>query len=347
MHPSVLLQQRYLPEYRIPLLHELSKQINLTVVHSSPKLHETDLPFKTIYRPIFSIGPFLHHCYLDLVSNYDVLITEANLRYLISNLRHSFLPRKYKWIPWGIGVSASYTRNFGEKRSFEFLRYSLFRNSDALLFYSHLPVNSYIKNKFRPETLFVANNTVCLVPSSSCPDKSHFLFLGTLHKCKRIVDVLKEYLNYADRVKNPIPFFVVGGGDDLQSAINFTAKYGLSKNIFFYGPIYDETKLASLISCSLCCVSPHQAGLSVLKSFGYGTAFVTRNNAITGGEISNIKHGFNGILMDDSSSLADIFLDAHKFPERYCQMGENARHTYMHHASPNQFVESFVNAINT
>ena len=346
MKPTVLIQQQQLPNYRIPLFNILSRRVNLTVLHSSdPPLETTE--FKQIIRPLHKFGPFLHQHYYDLLSNYDVLITEANLRFLLCNIFHAFFPRRYKWIPWGIGVSASYSRHFGQKRPFEFLRFFLYRQSDALIFYSNKVLPTYISHGFRGESLFVANNTVFVPTVDSFPlqNKNTFLFVGSLHPSKRILDLITSFFQYVKHVESPLKFHIVGTGPDYDKAVLHTQHLGIESLVVFHGSIYDEERLASLFRNALFCISPFQAGLSVLKSFGYGAPFIAHSNSITGGELYNIKNDYNGYLLNSLDIVYKYFLDADQNPSKYVQMGINARSTYLNDANPESFVATFVDAI--
>ena len=325
----------------------LSRRVNLTVLHSSDSPLETT-EFKQISRPLHKFGPFLHQHYYDLLSNYDVLITEANLRFLFCNFFHAFFPRHYKWVPWGIGVSASYSRHFGQKRPFEFLRFYQYRQADALIFYSNKVLLTYISHGFREESLFVANNTVFVPSVDSFPlqNKNSFLFVGSLHPSKRILDLITSFSQYVKCVESPLKFHIVGTGPDYDKAVLYTQQLGIESSVVFHGAIFDEERLASFFRNALFCISPFQAGLSVLKSFGYSTPFIAHSNSITGGELYNIKNGYNGYLLNSLDSVYKYFLDADQNPSKYLQLGINARSTYLNDASPDSFVKSFVDAIN-
>lgn len=112
------------------------------------------------------------------------------------------------------------------------------------------------------------------------------------------------------------------------------------------GAIYDAKELEPYFRQSFACISPGQAGLTVLTSMGYGTPFITKDGAITGGEIFNIKNDENGIIYDQEKDLTNIIIDIHKNCQKYITMGINARKFYMSNRRPDQMVEGLVAAIN-
>jgi len=84
-------------------------------------------------------------------------------------------------------------------------------------------------------------------------------------------------------------------------------------------------QISKLFTKSLLCISPNQAGLSVLKSMGYGVPFVARENAITGGERLNIINNSNGILYNSQAELVDIISNSFLNKQEYIEMGRNAK----------------------
>ena len=135
---------------------------------------------------------------------------------------------------------------------------------------------------------------------------------------------------------------VLGMKAGLESALQ---PGGFRLQVVFFHAVFDENVLSKLFQQSLLCISPHQAGLSVLKSFAYGTPFVTRQDAITGGELYNIRNGENGVLYRDDADLALILSDAASHPEKYLEMGRAAHRFYAEEASPEAMAGGILAAI--
>jgi hypothetical protein len=111
-----------LPHYRVPLMKILGNSWDLTYFHFGADINNIDLNFNLIKLEQVSIGPFLvskSFLYSKLI-HFDVVISEANLRYLDRLILMINPFRSFKWINWGIGVSASYDRKFG---AFSFSNY--------------------------------------------------------------------------------------------------------------------------------------------------------------------------------------------------------------------------------
>lgn len=120
---------------------------------------------------------------------------------------------------------------------------------------------------------------------------------------------------------------------------------GIQRKVHFLGSIYDEDRLSELFADAIVCISPNQAGLSVLKSMGYGVPFVTSVDSITGGERFNIRDKENGILFHTEEELKKTILDIHQNPVKYIEMGRKAKEFYDAHRKPEMMVNGFVNAI--
>jgi glycosyltransferase involved in cell wall biosynthesis len=342
---KVFIQQAKIPKYRIDIFNLLSKRYCLTVIHEGPIISKKIANFNQIIKKRYTLGPFFYQNFFNLVDRADILITEANLRYLFNNLILAFFPRKYKWISWGIGLSASYKNKFDSNNQFDFFRYLFFGRSDALLFYSSYPVKKYKSAGILQHKLFVAHNTI----SNKCEfskNRNYFVFIGSLHKGKGLLDLVKEY-NFALKSSgNKLPpLIIIGGGQMKNELKSLIKKEKIKTKVKLYGYIFDKNKLNKLISKALFSVSPKQAGLSVLHSMSCGVAFVTSKNAITGGEIFNISSK-NGILINDIKQLRDIFLDAYKNQKKYILIGKNAYNFYYKNRSLNIMANGFLDAIN-
>lgn len=288
--------------YRLKIFDILNQYYDLTVAYSDKTFVGKSFDFKTIYTPGKDIGPvFFHKPNLrKMADEYDVVIGISNVRWL--SLMFLLLgKRNFKFILWGIGVSASYENKLDSKTTWDRVRFFFSKRADAILFYSSYPVNKYIANGIEAEKLFVANNTVAIDDSFDLKSventKTDFLFIGTLYPQKGIDILVNVYIELNKNIDLPV-LNIIGAGpmqDVIKDLVNAN---GLQNKILLHGPIYDQKILINFFSRSLVCISPNQAGLSVLMSMGYGVPFLTSCDAITGGEIFNIIKNENGFIYD-------------------------------------------------
>lgn len=340
---KVLLLQGTIPEYRVPIFNELAKNVDLTVVYSYGQEPE-NAAFKYMYIPVRKMRYKIHtkNIYL-LARKFDAVICMNDSSYLYFRLLHR-LPRKYKIIFWGIGVSAGYNERYDENQTGVSRNCALIKKADAMLYYSSYPVEKYAKLGLPREKLFVANNTV-YVESVVPKDKDILLFVGSLYKQKKIEVLLDAYLQAYRSNQNIYDLVIVGDGSERESITNWIRQNGLQEKIHLTGAIFDEKILAGYFARAIACISPDQAGLSVLKSMGYGVPYITHKDAITGGEIFNISHGENGILLNDFEELPAIILETKENPSRYMQLGEKALIHYKNNRTVKQMAQGFLDAI--
>ncbi|MBK7134065.1 MAG: glycosyltransferase [Bacteroidales bacterium] len=247
---------------------------------------------------------------------------------------------------WGIGVSASYKNKIGEDKKWDFIRYYFMRGADALLFYSSFPIERYMQHGFSKDVLFIANNTVEVNQTliSNRP-KNSILFIGTLYREKGIYDLLNAYkLAYQKNTNLPV-LNIIGGGTEYENISNWAKINSLDHKIFLRGIIYDDYVLETYFQSAICTISPSQAGLSVLKSMGYGVPFITRFDSITGGERLNIINNENGVIYRKNSELIDILCNLEKEKDNYRRMGENAANFYQKFRLPEHMVQGFLDVI--
>lgn len=354
MKPKVLLIQEYIPHYRIPIFNCLAEEVDLTVVYSEGTL-PPGAKFTPLYIPkrVISINLFLKkisrtystQCYYMLAKKYDVVICIAYYSWIDMTMME-FLPRKFKYIYWGIGVAAAYDVPYDSSPSFARKTCRHARNVDAMLFYTDYPKKKYISMGIDEEKLFVANNTVEVadVPYIS-EGRDSILFIGTLYKDKK-VDLLIDSYKRAYLKNTELPrLIIIGDGDERSVLEKIVREYKLEERIEFTGKITDDEILKDYFAKALICISPNQAGLSVLKSMGYGVPYVTHKDAITGGEIFNIHHNIDGILLKDFSELDNILIKTVTNKEKFLEMGRAAYNFYHKERLPQNMVQGFVDAI--
>jgi len=346
---KVLLIQPKIPHYRIDFFLQLSELFKLTILHSGPYIKNYEDNFSQIIWPLRKVGPFtfflknLH----KLCINFDVVISDGNLRHIDRDFLILNIFRKYRWITWGPGVTSSYTKKYNEGKFLNIIRFFIYKFADANIFYSDYPISKYIKAGFKSERLFVAPNTTNVVFNETLIfRKSKLLFVGTLYKQKGLFELLEAYKEVYLKNNNIIkPLVIIGQGPEYEKVMCWIKDQNLEDLITLTGPIYDHSILEKHFREAYACISPGQAGLTVLTSMGYGTPFITRRNVFTGGEIFNIENGVNGILYDRSEELEELIIDILINSDKYIKMGENARQYYLQKRRVKNMVDAFISAI--
>jgi len=349
MRTKLLILTISIDEYRVDIFNLLTVRYDLTVAFTEEKYRTKTFLFNTVYTPGFKAGPvFLHKTNLHkLAMGYDVVIGEYNVR-MLSIMSLALRKRNYKLIFWGIGVSASYDKKFDKNKSWDNIRMFFGKKADALIFYSEYPIKKHICYGLKPEQLFVANNTMS-VSEINLKDqrlKTDFLFIGTLYRQKGL-DILINSYSELLRLRNNVPHLnIVGSGPMEQELRKIVDKRGLNENITLLGPVYDKGKLKEIFARSIACISPNQAGLSVLTSMGHGVPFVTNKEALTGGEIFNIQDKVNGILYEGGQEdLTKTLLWILDNRDMIFKMGLNAHEFYINKRRPEQMVGSISDAV--
>jgi glycosyltransferase involved in cell wall biosynthesis len=340
-----------LQSYRIPIFDIIgsSENIDLTIAHSSKKSDYQGNNFEELIIPFKKLGPLTYYGneFKDLVDRFDVVVCMFYL-FNLSFLKLAFFKRRPKLIFWGIGVRASYNAKFDSPTIMNQLRYLLARKSDAMLFYSEYAKQKYMKHGIAGKKLFVMPNTVEVLATDNQKGKrDKILFIGSLYKQKKIFELLESYKQAVLQFEGePKKLHIVGGGDEFENIKDWITENNLEESVVLHGAIFEEERLSELFSTSCACISPGQAGLSVLKSFGYGVPFITHKDAITGGERLNIVNKVNGVLFNDYSELGGIILDVFINPTLYIEMGAKAKQFYDTERTPVQMADGFLKAVN-
>lgn len=191
-----------------------------------------------------------------------------------------------------------------------------FNLSTSVLLYGNRAKNIMISEGIRENKLFVIYNSLDyekqlkvrakLKPSNIF--KNHFLndfptiiYVGRIQKNKKV----ELLINAADNlIQNGESCNLVIIGDEVESLNLYDKieKKGLIKNIWLFGPCYDEISLGELIYNSNICVVPGDVGLSIMHSFVYGIPVITHNNFPSHGpEFEAIDPGVTGDFFVENS----------------------------------------------
>ena len=349
--PKVLIIQEDLKNYRDPIYSLISEKVDLTVGYTVSS-EITKSSYSIIQLTYKKFGSIVWHIGIRrIINQYDVVVFVPHFR-MIRVATLPFFPRKPKLVTWSLGVHASYKRLYDlsqgpdwEDRLFEFIQ----DHADACVFYMPEPIAYWKKYKgIDDRKYFVAHNTVAIAPfdDSELKDRNIILFVGTLYKEKGVGELIECYAKAKTQVGILPPLIIIGKGPEKDSIEKRVKDLGLKDDVELTGAIYDENILKEYFLKSIICVSPKQAGLTVLKSFGYGVPFITRIDAISGGEKTNIKNGINGILYDSEEELVGIISRTSQQPSLFATMSKAARNYYITEASPEGMANGVIEAIN-
>lgn len=179
-----------------------------------------------------------------------------------------------------------------------------------------------IKEGFNPEKLFVIHNSLAYDEQVAIRKqlaatpiyKEHFgnkypnlMFVGRLTHIKKLDQVLRAMALLKDKGQNYNMTFI-GGGETQEELQKLASELGLGKNVWFYGPCYDEKELSGLIYNADLCVSPGNVGLTAMHTMVFGTPVLTHNDfPHQMPEFEAIHEGKTGAFfkIDDVESLAD------------------------------------------
>ena len=343
---KILIIQSAIPHYRIPVFNELGRSVDLTVIYDRGGApNEINFTAKKVDTINIKNKLWIHKKNIVAIAKkFDAVICMLDSSYLTTRLLLK-TRGKAKLILWGIGVSAGYSVRFDSIPETAASYMQMIGKADAALFYSSYPIDKYVKMGISKDKLFVANNTVQVLPIEECK-KDTILFVGSLYRAKKIFELLECYKAARAECGNLPRLIIVGDGEDAGPVKDWVNANGFENEIILPGAIYDEKTLAEYFSSAIVCISPDQAGLSVLKSFGYGVPFVTHKDAITGGERLNIQNGVNGVLINSFDEITNIIRECAENPERYMEMGKNAKEYYDENRTINHMVSGLVDAIN-
>lgn len=345
---KVIILYNNLYHYRIPVWNELGKRCELTVAYTDgsgevPAGIQCD--FKILHLPAKRLfGRIAIHKgnIRKLVKDYDAIIAYGDIAWI-----------KYSTLPWfshnkvvfhTIGVSASYSKGYDEHKGWDRIRTFFYKRASALAFYTDYPINKYVALGIPREKLFVAPNTVAVSPIETDEKKDSILVIGTLYREKGLQLLLDAYSKLKNECYLPI-LNIIGKGPDYELIKQWIEDNEMQDVIFLRGAIYDINEKAKYFAKALACISPKQAGLTVLESMGYGVPFVTTKDAITGGELQNVHNGIDGVVLENESQLVAAVKDIAENPEKYIAMGERAKIYYDENRTPKHMADGLWDAI--
>ena len=138
-------------------------------------------------------------------------------------------------------------------------------------------------------------------------DLPNLFFIGRLISTKKLDMVVRAVLLLRNKGIE-VNLTLVGDGPIKDNLETLVKEHGLQKNIWFYGPCYDEKQIAEIIYNADLCISPGEIGLTAMHAMVYGSPVITHNNyPHQGPEFEAIIDGKTGTFFEEDNveSLAD------------------------------------------
>ena len=341
---NILILQNKILHYRKPLFNKLSDLYDITVLHSGLKTITPNDNYKEIVTKCWEIGPFFYQTRVlreIKKAKYDYVILMFDVRW-IKNIIALLVYRKKKFILWGSWLTDNY---WADKIKI------FFANQDyPSILYSIQAKEQFMYQGVKPDKLFVANNTFHVENREKCymyPVKNRIIFVGSLDKRKQIDVVFKAFSNICNLIPSYVKLTIIGDGDYKIMLIKLRKELKIPSRVEILDKIDDTNQLVQFYREAIVSVSFGQAGLSVLQSFAYGVPFLTKYNAISGGELTNIINEYNGILCQNNiKSLEENLLKICKNTYYASTLGKNSYEYYSSFCTMEKMVTGFLEALN-
>jgi glycosyltransferase involved in cell wall biosynthesis len=300
MTTDIIILQRGVPHYRLPLFTRLWEEFGWKVVAASntpaykQQVHG-DHPFVERFEFRFPDPNNPYRCNIPLgkilrETGAKAVISEFSMRMsstyeLVARRRLLGGPRVLFWshgynMDRGLG---------GVRRSLmQWPRTILAALADGHVCYSE-EGRDFLSNYMSRGRLFVARNTIDVAPLQSlansaepfeAPGRPHLLIVSRLTLNKKIPRLVQIF----HKLRAELPeagLTIVGDGPDAE-AIRREAGSELGRSIIMAGKIYDETILARHFASADVTVFPGAAGLSINHSLAYGVPVIAYDRTSAG-----------------------------------------------------------------
>lgn len=312
----VLVVQRQLEHYRIPLFEALKKEMlrhdcELRLAYGRPDPARgtaphrqkidwaTRLPTAYLFGGRLCLQPFAH-----LLDGVDAVVVAAENK-LINNLSAQFFPHKCKVVLWGHGANL---QNRDDTLRERFKR-RVARQADWWLGYSEISRPLIARSGFPAHRVTILNNAIDTVALAamrckSTPESQRAmrqnlglqgtrigLFMGSLYRYKRISFLLSSALAIRSRVPD-FEFLLLGDGPDSTIVQQFCVEH---KWAHYLGAVIGPEKADAMALCRIM-LNPGLVGLSILDSFVFSLPMLTTDCGLHSPEIAYMNNGVNGIM---------------------------------------------------
>jgi len=374
---QVLIIQRRLPQYRVPLFeslrHRLAEEnIHLNVVYSSPssddllKRDEGELEWG-LRIPSHSIRFWKLRLIFQKISKdelerQDLIILPHENKFLPNYLLLQKQRKdRMKLAFFGHGTNFQEDRNNGYQNK---LRVWTARHVDWWFAYSSISVKKVIDYGFPENRITCLNNTIDINElirwrESISPDELDALrvaldlkgkkvgvFIGGFYKEKRL-DFLFSAADGLHRQLEDFELLIIGGGPWCDRVGDYVSNRPWAK---WVGAKHDREKVLHL-ALGHVMLNPGMVGLGILDSFAMGLPMVTTDCRIHSPEIAYLDPGRNGIITDNTleaftEEVGKLFVNP-GLRQKIAEEGIKDSSEYLLENMVQRFCEGITQALNT
>lgn len=357
--PNLLLIQRILPPYRLPVFQSLacSQTFSLTLAYGEapPGSALESLPapsgiqVRRVRNHFFLKEKVVLQegvCALVRSRRYEVIIAEFNPR-ILSNLL-AFMEARRRAIPfvwWGHGLRP----NTGPKAAAIYRFFA--KKADALILYSQEGVEGLARLGVNPQKCFVAWNSIdterIAQLAKSTVRRTRILCIGRLIPEKKVDLLVRAFASIVTQLDEQSTLALVGDGPERSALEELADTLGIRERVEFVGSLYEQEALAPWFRSSLVCVSAGYVGLSAIHSLAYGVPMVVAREEPHSPEIAALEEGINCLFFrsNDEAALGAVILELTGDEERRAAFGRAGQEGVQSKFSIAAMVEAFEAAV--
>lgn len=191
----------------------------------------------------------------------------------------------------------------------DYIKKTFYRLCHKILLYGDYSKNIMLKEGFKSDKLIPIYNSLDYQKqlsirkniSNSNQYQGYFgnqspvlIYIGRIQKSKKL-DLLVEAVKALKNDNTNCNLVIIGEDVDGNDIPKLVKDYNLEKNVWFYGPCYDEEKIGQLLYDSDVCITPGLIGLTAIHSLTYGTPVITNDSFSSHGpEFEAITTGVTG-----------------------------------------------------
>jgi glycosyltransferase involved in cell wall biosynthesis len=351
------LQQRVLPEYRVPFFDTLARACDggLSVFAGEPRAQEGILTGSTLVarhalaRNVHILRGGFYLCHQRGLAAWldgwdpDALILEANPRYLAASAALTWMhARGRPVIGWGLGAPplAGPLASLRKAQRARFLK-----SFDGLIAYSQRGAREYAEAGMPRERVFIATNSVSPRPARKPERKplvgqATIVFVGRLQARKHVDDLIHA----CAEIPEPKPrLIIVGDGperrrlESLARGVYPVTQFAGAKHGSGLEPYFERADLFVL---------PGTGGLAVQEAMAHGLPVIIARGDGTQDDLVRPANGWQ-ITPDDYDELARALREALSEPGKLRRMGDESYRIVTEEINLEMMVTVFVDALDT